>query len=307
MLKRMDNLCHTLVGAAIGEAGLKRRTRFGNAALMLSANLPDVDALIFLTGAPSVAFRRGWTHGIVAQALWPLALTTVLVIIDRVWRPSNGDAPRAGPGPLLLLSGVGILSHVFLDFLNNYGVRLLMPFSRDWFYGDAVFIIDPWLWLVLGAGVLWARRRRTQRPARVALGVAGVYVAAMLALAAASRRTVLDVWIRAHGAPPRGLMVGPAPVDPVRKTIIVDAGDRYATGTFDWWRGDVRFDAAVIMKNDTAPAVARARDHPAVEAILVWARFPYYETEPSDAGTRVTIRDVRFGDRVGATTVTVHP
>jgi len=100
-------------------------------------------------------------------------------------------------------------------------------------------------------------------------------------------------------------MVGPAPVNPVRKTVIVDAGDHYTTGTFDWWRRTVHFDAAVVVKNDTAPAVGRAREHPDVQAILVWARFPYYEIASSEAGTRVTIRDVRFGDRVGATTVTV--
>ena len=52
-----------------------------------------------------------------------------------------------------------MLSHVALDLLNNYGVRLLMPFSNRWFYGDAVFIIDPWLWLTLGAGI-WLTRRR---------------------------------------------------------------------------------------------------------------------------------------------------
>ena len=54
----MDNLCHTLIGAALGEAGLKRTTRFGNATLMIASNLPDVDVLVFATATPSVAFRK---------------------------------------------------------------------------------------------------------------------------------------------------------------------------------------------------------------------------------------------------------
>src|SRR6185295_11108606 len=54
---RVDNLCHTLVGAALGEAGLKRRTAFGDATLMIASNLPDMDVLVFATGTPSVAFR----------------------------------------------------------------------------------------------------------------------------------------------------------------------------------------------------------------------------------------------------------
>ena len=71
----MDNVCHTLVGAACGAAGLNRRTRFGAATLMISANIPDVDVLVFATGQPWMEFRRGWTHGILAQIVLPVVLT----------------------------------------------------------------------------------------------------------------------------------------------------------------------------------------------------------------------------------------
>jgi hypothetical protein len=56
----VDNFCHTLVGAAFGEAGLKRRTRFGNPTLMIAANLPDIDVLSFVTDTNPISFRRGW-------------------------------------------------------------------------------------------------------------------------------------------------------------------------------------------------------------------------------------------------------
>ena len=159
----MDNVCHTLVGAAFGEAGLKRRTRFGSATLMIAANLPDLDVLVFATDVPSVAFRRGWTHGTVAQLLLPIALTAIMVALGRA-RPARYDATPVRVGALLLLSYVGVLSHVGLDLLNTYGIRLLMPFDGRWFYGDAVFIIDPWLWLALGVGLWYARRRGTHAP-----------------------------------------------------------------------------------------------------------------------------------------------
>jgi inner membrane protein len=159
----MDNLCHTLVGAACGEAGLKQHTRFGNATLMIAANLPDLDVLVFVTDVPSVAFRRGWTHGALAQVLLPVALTAVLYGLDRL-RPSR-SAERLHKGWILALSYVGVLSHVGLDLMNTYGIRLLMPFDGRWFYGDTLFIIDPWMWLVLGLGVLSARRSGRPRPA----------------------------------------------------------------------------------------------------------------------------------------------
>jgi inner membrane protein len=60
----------------------------------------------------------------------------------------------ARAGPLLAVSAIGVVTHPALDWLNNYGLRWLMPFDGRWFYGDAVFIIDPWLWLLLGGGAL---------------------------------------------------------------------------------------------------------------------------------------------------------
>ena len=100
----MDNLCHTLVGAAIGESGLKGRTRFGNPALMIAANLPDLDVLVFATNTPAASFRRGWTHGVLAQALLPVALAAMLLAWDR-WRPRRDIAgPPARAGMLIAIS-----------------------------------------------------------------------------------------------------------------------------------------------------------------------------------------------------------
>src|SRR5689334_789974 len=112
----MDNVCHTLVGAAFGEAGLKHRTRFGAAALMISANIPDLDVLVFATSTPSLSFRRGITHGVAAQLLLPMLLTGVFVIAGKL-KPTD-DGPPVRPWWLLLLSLAGVYSHVLLDLLN---------------------------------------------------------------------------------------------------------------------------------------------------------------------------------------------
>lgn len=300
----MDNLCHTLVGAACAEAGLKRHARFGSATLMIAANLPDVDVLIFATDVPSVAFRRGWTHGMLAQVLLPLALAAVVFLVDRRWPVGRGPAvmgspslPRASLPALALLSYVGVLSHVFLDYLNNYGVRLLMPFSNRWFYGDTLFIMDPWLWLMLGAGVLAARAGGRWHPAmaRVALVVATVYVAAMLASAYAARVFVEQTWRVESGRDAPALMVGPLPVSPLRRLVIVDAGDHYRTGTFSWFPRRVTFDPGAVFKHDKDPRVLAARETDArMRGILVWSRFPFYVIDPAPGGVRVTLRDMRF-------------
>jgi inner membrane protein len=146
----LDNLCHTLAGAALAEAGLKQRTRFGSAALMIAANLPDIDVLAIVSDTPAVALRRGWTHGVLAQALLPVLLTAALIAVGKR-RNALSSGPPIRPWMLLLLSVAGVISHVAMDWLNNYGVRLLMPVSDRWFYGDAVFIVDPWLWGILAS------------------------------------------------------------------------------------------------------------------------------------------------------------
>ena len=91
----MDNVCHTLVGAAFGAAGLRRRTRFGTATLMISANIPDVDVLVFATSTPWIEFRRGWTHGILAQIALPVLLTGMVWLFDRFKGARGSPEERA--------------------------------------------------------------------------------------------------------------------------------------------------------------------------------------------------------------------
>jgi inner membrane protein len=291
----MDNVCHTLVGAAFGEAGLKYRTRFGAAALMISANIPDLDVLAFATGSPPVAFRRGITHGIVAQLLLPIALTGIFMVLARLRPPRPGDdRPLLKPAWLLLLSFAGVYSHVFLDFLNNYGVRLLTPFSWHWFYGDSVFIIDPWLWLMLGVGIWLTRRRQVRTPVRGALLFATAYILLMLVSARAARGIVERVWHDMRGAQPLAVMVGPLPITPFTREVIVDAGDHYETGTFSWWSSSLMMDPERIPKNDRRSEVAAAREAPNVRAFLVWSRFPFWTLTPEGANVRVSVFDMRF-------------
>lgn len=293
----MDNVCHTLVGAAIGRAGLSQRTRFGGAALMVAANLPDLDVLVFATDIPSVAFRRGWTHGTLAQICLPVLLTGIFCLIDRM-RPDRSGTGSVRVSAMLLLSSVGVISHVALDWLNNYGVRLLMPFDNRWFYGDTLFIIDPWLWLTLGLGV-WLTRRRTDdpSPARRALLIATAYIVVMCISAQMARSIVSEAWRAEHGSAPLSYMVGPVPVTPLRREVIVDAGTHYTRGTFTWFPMQVTFDSSGTPKHDDDPAVVQAKEAPGFQGFLVWSRFPFWTVERTASGTHVAVGDMRFVGR----------
>jgi inner membrane protein len=290
----VDNVCHTLVGAACARAGLTRPTRFAAATSMIAANLPDVDVLVFFTDVPSVAFRRGWTHGPLAQAFLPAVLAAVMVLAGRRLAAKDGGADPPAFVPLAILSYVGVSSHVFLDYLNNYGVRLLMPFSGRWFYGDTLFIIDPWLWLLLGAAVM-LRPDAGVRTARVFLAVAMAYIVCMMASARAAETAVLDAWRQDQGTL-RSLMVGPTPFDPLTKTVIIDTGTHYRTGTFTRLPRRLTLSGRAVAKNDDHPATLEARGDPRIAGILVWARFPVWEIITAPDGLRVSLHDMRFGN-----------
>jgi inner membrane protein len=175
----VDPLTHTLVGTALARTRLGRTTGLAGTALALGANLPDVDVLSFVHGSDgALDFRRGWTHGPAGLVFLPPLLAGVLLLLDR-WRRRRGSAgPPVLRGRLIGLAYLGCLTHPLLDWLNTYGIRLLMPFDDRWFYGDTLFIIDPWLWLMLGGAAFLGSERR---------GVPWVW----LAVAAASSAIVL--------------------------------------------------------------------------------------------------------------------
>ena len=314
----MDNLTHTLLGAALAQAGLRRKTPLATATLLIGANLPDVDGILYWVASPDSAygFRRGWTHGVLALALWPFVLTAALLAWDRwVRRRSHPDAPPALGGTLLWLALLAVCTHPFLDWFNTYGVRVLMPFSRRWFYGDVLFIVDPWIWLLLGAG-WWVSRRRwahdtpgAGRPARWALVVTAAYVL-LMGVSGVVARTVARDALAARGYAQARVMAGPEPLTPFRRQIVADVGAGYLLGTVDWLRRP-RFVAEghLIVKGDGAPEVAAAERTARGEAFVRWARFPFFIVERGPTGRAVRMVDARYtldpDARFGALTVPV--
>jgi len=266
---------------------------------VIGANLPDVDVLAYLWGpGADLAFRRGWTHGVLALALWPFVLAGSMMLLHRVLR----SPASVRPGQLLLLAGISVLSHPALDTLNTYGVRWLMPFSGRWFYGDTLFIVDPWMWLALGLGIVASLRAASTRPARVALWVAFGYAAAMAVGAAAARRIAGAEITAISGAPVNRLLVSPLPVNPFRRRIVAEQAEVYRTGAFRWLSsphvdpGSVR----VYPKGPrTHPAVRQAAASTLGRRFLVWARFPVFRVEKSRGEVTVHIVDLRYADRPG--------
>lgn len=353
-----------MVGGTLAAAGLRRVTPLATTALLVGANLPDVDVVTAMAGPyASLALRRGLTHGIPALLILPLLLTAVLLFWDRRVRRRLEPSGRTAKGlPLLGISYLAVATHPTLDWLNNYGMRWLLPFDGRWNYGDALFIIDPWVWLILGGGlfllhsrrllsqmlwgllaagmsglmlfssmvpvparILWVaglgglilvrvartksseerdhghrkRSRRKGEPvARMALVLAGIYMAVMVGLGFLGRSYAQAAMEGAQRTPVTRIMVAPVPANPLGGWVVAETPTAYHTASFSWLRTPPAVvDHDSIMRLPDSPVLGAARSVPQVADFLTWSRFPFYQVSETPTGYRVRIGDVRYSGR----------
>jgi inner membrane protein len=272
----LDNLTHSLVGALLGRMGLKRLTPRAMPALVISANLPDIDSWIApWLGLSPRTFHRGFTHGVGGLVTMPFLVAATIIIWEKL-RPS-----KEGPlklGGLLLACFLGMLSHPCLDFLNTYGVRLLEPFSHRWFYGDTLFIVDPWIWLILILGLefSWSAERHGgnwQRPAIWAFAAMIGYIGVNAAIS--SRAVAATRPLAERVEAPRMIVAGEVPLE-FWKRQVMWRGDRLAgTVEYNALRGSEALDSRIIPLNLDDPRLAEAaRTDRDVCNFLLWSRMP---------------------------------
>ena len=306
----MDNLTHSLVGALLGQAGLKRRTGLAMPALIVGANLPDVDAACFfwLDGVEHLGFRRGIAHGPPALVLLPLILAGALWAWDR-GQAARGTRPEGRQpvrfGWLFALAFLACLTHPALDWLNVYGIRLLEPFSSRWFYGDTLFIIDVWLWLGMGLAMWFSLRRETRsgnwrRPALIALTTSLVYINANLLLSrhvTFVARSTVPYLTKAIALPLPGAFWARDVI--YQENSVVEVGwvsRRWSL--FGGWQGGAE---PLLSAGPSCLLPAQllrfAPRHSGLRAFLFWSRAPY--VVPARAGGPATLRDARFSGVAG--------
>jgi inner membrane protein len=166
----VDNLTHSLVGLAAAKAGLGRVSPYATIVCVAAANLPDAD-IVALAGGPSyyLANHRGITHSIVGTLALGIAFPLLFFAAERLAARMRGREPRARLKWLLVCSLLLSASHPLLDWTNSYGLRPFLPWNGRWIYGDLLFIVDPWVWLVLGGACFLLTARTLARTAAWAL------------------------------------------------------------------------------------------------------------------------------------------
>ncbi len=303
----------------MGRAGLNRKTALATATLTLAAEAPDLDVLSRFGGSAfGLNHHRGFTHSFLGV---PLVAAAVVGFIYLIWRVRgrrirNPDLPPRW-GLLFGFACMAGLSHILLDFTNNYGVRPFWPFSERWVAADIVFIVDPVILVLLTLGLILPGlfslineeigSRRTGQPAgRMAAIVAllGVFVWWGIrdyehgrAVAALDARTY-------QGAVASRVSAYPYWVSPFRWHGVVEAPAFFATMDVDSLAPEVdpQGEMQIRYKPEETAVTLAAKNSYLGHVYLSWAQYPITETEelasdPGDNGRPayvVRFRDLRY-------------
>jgi inner membrane protein len=302
----MDNLTHSLVGALLGQMGLKRKTGLAMPTLIIAANIPDIDAVATLLGGQEhLALRRGITHGPIAMLVLPLLLWGVMLWFDR-WQTKRGKRPGkrlpVHKGGLLALAYIGCLSHPLFDWFNSYGIRLLEPFSSQWIYGDTLFIIDIWLWAALIVGV-WISQRRERKdasnwraPAFMSFAAICAYILANGLITGRMEANATDALQSRFAVTPDLVVANPVPIQFWQRDIAWRGNGRYGTGKagfgFDGSYQEIE-DLGLLHNADKRQDVLMMGNKNAT-AFLFWSRMPVITYD--EKTNAIVVTDQRFSD-----------
>src|SRR6266704_5367556 len=161
----MDNLAHTLIGAALGRAVAGRELPAAGWIGAIAGNAPDWSELLLKptswaprAGGEYLVYHRGITHSCVGAAVEIVALTGLFGLLMRLWARRAGSTPPSWRWVAACVT-VSVASHLYLDWQGSYGLRPFLPWSGRWYYADWVAIIDPVFWLAPLVALLLGERR----------------------------------------------------------------------------------------------------------------------------------------------------
>jgi len=322
----MEPVTHFLTGACIGRAGLNRKTAYATLVAVLAAEAADLDVLWSLAGpVEELKHHRGITHTFLAVPFVAAAAVGAVWLIDRgvqAWRARKANTPdpisecptlasppeRAqrveGPatcssdkklgnfkqpihwGWLYLTALIAALSHLLLDWTNNYGLRPFYPFNPRWYAGSLVFIAEPLLWVVLSFALLmpWLfgladSEMGAKKPRFRGRGWAIFALTALVLLwgwrrAEQGRARMLLENAPITTAQVKRIGLEPYPINPFRWHAIVETPEFYQTAEVNTLSSEIASDThSILYKPPTTPATEAAKRTLLGQVYLDWGTW----------------------------------
>jgi inner membrane protein len=315
----MEPVTHFLTGACLGRAGFNRKTAYATLAAVLAAEAADLDILWGL-GEPvdELKHHRGITH-----TFWAVPVVAGVVVgaiaLLHLWREKrrrraatvsaqrddliqNSKVPPAPPpapgaalhwGWLYLTACIAALSHLLLDWTNNYGVRPFFPLNPHWYAGSFMFIVEPILyglfflafvipWLLgLADREMGARRTQFRGQGWAIFALAGMLVLGCVRWAEHAHALALVANTNVTSVPVQRAAAEPYPVNPFRWHAILETPSFYQTAEVNTWTDSIDSDPQrdLLYKPADTQAVEAAKRTPLGQVYLDW-------------GTWAVVRDV---------------
>lgn len=324
----MEPVTHLLTGACLARAGFNRKTAYATLAMIVAAEAPDLDMLWSLRGpVAGLQHHRGWTHSLIGVPIEATAVVGAVWLWHR-WKlkrelaaPTEAavkSSPRRlkqEPLPVRwgLLYGfalIAMLSHLLLDWSNNYGLRPFFPFNPRWYAGSFVFIFEPVMFALLLIGLiapslfgligseLGARRERFRGRGWAIFAL--VAIALLWSWRGWERVSAERLALSGDygGVEILRSSVSPYPVTPYTWHAVIETADFFQLATIDTWNGTVATSGQedVFHKQPVTLAVLAAKRSWLGQVYLDWSQFPLVTDtgQDPDGISEVTFRDLRF-------------
>jgi inner membrane protein len=322
---------------------LNRKTAYATLAAVLAAEAADMDIFWGLRGqVDELKHHRGITHTFIAVPV------VAGVVVGTVWllhrwregrrRPKLQAFTERNPGapvPLRLQQQpvnwvwlyatalIAALSHLLLDWTNNYGVRPFFPFNPRWYAGSFMFIAEPVLWalffLALAMPWLFGLADREMGVRRQVFRGRGWAIFALIGMVALwgwrwtehERGVAMVGQTQVATAPVIRVGLEPYPVTPFKWHAILETDGYYQTAEINTRTGVIDSDAQtdVLFKPPVTEATEAAKRTPLGQAYLDWGTWAVVrdvgqvaepgmdppKLPPNRTWTTVEFTDLRFG------------
>jgi inner membrane protein len=343
----MEPVTHFLTGACIGRAGFNRKTAYATVAAVFAAEAADLDILWGFAGpVEGLKHHRGITHtfwavpvvaGVVVGAVWlfdrhrskrtrvALPLPSAAANLQggntstRTFPPPTAPRQPIHWGWLYLTAFVAALSHLLLDWTNNYGLRPFFPFNPHWYAGSFMFIAEPILWALFffALFVPWvlgltdreigARRQPFRGRGWAIFALSGMIILGCWRWAEHAQALAMLDNRQITSEPVTRLAAEPYPINPFHWHAILETPDFYQTAEIDTRTDSLVSDPArdIMYKPTDTPAVEAAKSTLLGKVYLDWGTWavvrdigplPVSAMEPPNLPPGRTWTTVQFND-----------
>ena len=291
----------------LARTGFNRKSALATATMTLAAEAPDLDVFASFKGPVfGFAHHRGFTHSFIG-----LLLTSAVVVafMYGVWvlRGRKTNIPNLPPhwGLLLLFAYIAGLSHILLDFTNNYGVRPFWPFWEKWYEWGTAFILEPPMLALFVAGLVlpefFSRSKPKPRGRTTAILALGCVIALWVGRAFTANK-IEHVLRQQTFNSERPLRVSAYPywspaqrwLIELRWSAVIETRSSYVSARVNPSTGAL--DSVVeLTKPVETPAIVAAKRSYVGRVYLDWARYPLVTENYDGALSKVRFWDLRFG------------